>query len=365
MALRIPWDKYETALLIDACIRVDSGSIDRVQAVAELSKKLRQRAVEQGIEIDEIYRNVNGVEMQLLNMQGVLRKRGEHIGHSSKLFSDMAKMYYIDRSAFEDILVEAIGQGKVTDRVVENADDQAKNRSGLGGKLKEYLLDLNEKVNLNFTRPISLMFYNQFHLVRKWSQVFLLVCLALYEDMSQFFRELKDGGLRLFFGEKASKRLVKPMRISDDLFVEGCGNGADQIRRLKLLMRCCGIPYKSLQIRYVRYSIYAMESWSSWFEDSTAAIPVGEDPLLRYLSAHGLEYVDNRAKEGVLWIFGGPEAGALLAPFKNSRVFSLYEVQDEMNGLESISLRDGGLKTYTKNPVAEEIILDGDIRQIC
>ncbi len=30
MAVRIPWDKYEAAILLDACLRVEHGEIERI-----------------------------------------------------------------------------------------------------------------------------------------------------------------------------------------------------------------------------------------------------------------------------------------------------------------------------------------------
>lgn len=45
MAMRIPWDKYETAILIDACIQVINGKTDKNSAIKIVSEKLRKRAV--------------------------------------------------------------------------------------------------------------------------------------------------------------------------------------------------------------------------------------------------------------------------------------------------------------------------------
>lgn len=47
MAERIGWDKFETALLIDACERASNGN-PKQEIVKDLSAKLRRRAVLQG-----------------------------------------------------------------------------------------------------------------------------------------------------------------------------------------------------------------------------------------------------------------------------------------------------------------------------
>ena len=56
MALRIPWDEYESALLLSELLRVLNGETTRKDAVKSVSQTLRQRAVARGIEIDDIFR---------------------------------------------------------------------------------------------------------------------------------------------------------------------------------------------------------------------------------------------------------------------------------------------------------------------
>lgn len=72
MAVRIPWDKYEAAILLDACLRVDQGVINRSSAITYVSNTLRNRAVRRGLEIDAIFRNENGISMQFSAMANCL-----------------------------------------------------------------------------------------------------------------------------------------------------------------------------------------------------------------------------------------------------------------------------------------------------
>ena len=57
MAVRIPWDKYETAILIDACIKVQNNILSKEIAVSEVSADLRRLAISRGYEIDDVFRN--------------------------------------------------------------------------------------------------------------------------------------------------------------------------------------------------------------------------------------------------------------------------------------------------------------------
>lgn len=68
MTVRIPWNRYEIALLFDAYERVAGGSDINSEAV-KLSESLHTLATCKGIPIDETYRNVNGMTMQLANVQ--------------------------------------------------------------------------------------------------------------------------------------------------------------------------------------------------------------------------------------------------------------------------------------------------------
>lgn len=63
MTVRIGWDEYEVALLIDACNRIRDNKIDKAECVHKLSNLLRQRAKANGINIDEVFRNENGIAL--------------------------------------------------------------------------------------------------------------------------------------------------------------------------------------------------------------------------------------------------------------------------------------------------------------
>lgn len=72
MAIRISWDKYEAAILLYACINVLNKEISRNDAVKMVSDKLRARALKNGIEIDDKFRNTNGIALQMSAMMSLL-----------------------------------------------------------------------------------------------------------------------------------------------------------------------------------------------------------------------------------------------------------------------------------------------------
>ena len=107
MAIRILWDKYETALLIDACARILAGEESRKDAITRVSTALRKRAVDNGIEIDDIFRNESGIALQLANLQQLMKNQPDFpTRNNSKLFKDMVQMYNTDK--YNSFLIKLI-----------------------------------------------------------------------------------------------------------------------------------------------------------------------------------------------------------------------------------------------------------------
>ena len=65
MALHIPWDVEEAVLMLDMFLEYCDGKLTRKDAIRQVSEKLRRRAVIKGIEIDDIFRNENGIAFQM------------------------------------------------------------------------------------------------------------------------------------------------------------------------------------------------------------------------------------------------------------------------------------------------------------
>lgn len=110
MALRVPWDKEEVALLIDAYIRVKNKEISRQEAVAEVSKLLRNRATASGLEIDSVFRNINGISMQMTIIGGLIDEKPSSLHSASKLFLEITDLYKTNRVKFDEILMKAKGE---------------------------------------------------------------------------------------------------------------------------------------------------------------------------------------------------------------------------------------------------------------
>lgn len=107
MAVRIEWDKYEVALLIDACEKVLNKQQSKPQIVAWLSSALRKRAQANGISIDDIFRNENGISLQMTKMDYLLSDGKIGLPGASKLYSEIAQLRKSNPTEFKKILSEA------------------------------------------------------------------------------------------------------------------------------------------------------------------------------------------------------------------------------------------------------------------
>lgn len=107
MAVRVPWDKYEAAVLLDACLRVEQGAISRSSAITYVSNTLRKRAVSRGLEIDAIFRNENGISMQFSAITNCLHHKSAGLT-ISKLFRETVELYESDEEALNTLVQGAI-----------------------------------------------------------------------------------------------------------------------------------------------------------------------------------------------------------------------------------------------------------------
>lgn len=65
MNVRPPaWDKYEAVILLEGMIDIKQHDMPRNIVVERVSQDLRKMARNRGIEIDELFRNVNGMVLR-------------------------------------------------------------------------------------------------------------------------------------------------------------------------------------------------------------------------------------------------------------------------------------------------------------
>ncbi len=100
------WSKQETALLIDAYVRIGTNEDFRPTA-EKLSKTLRDFAIKSGKTIDETYRNVNGMIMQMGTVQYCFTDGAKGLSNASAQIHEMVDMYKNRPEEFQQILQDA------------------------------------------------------------------------------------------------------------------------------------------------------------------------------------------------------------------------------------------------------------------
>lgn len=108
MVSKIPFTKYESVILLYYYLKVVSGDLTRLESVKKCSGALRSLAVNSGVEIDDLFRNVGGISLQMAAMESAYR--GETIlKPASKLFQETVWLYRNDNSSYQRLLEEALG----------------------------------------------------------------------------------------------------------------------------------------------------------------------------------------------------------------------------------------------------------------
>lgn len=135
MTVRIPWDRYEVALLLNTYERVTGGSNINTEA-KKLSETLRYLAKCRGVVIDDTFRNVNGMKMQLANVEYLFTNGEKGLSGASSMIRQMYELYKANPEEYKTILKEAIRMtGNTTMSVEEAFYEYAKAKIRLSPKM--------------------------------------------------------------------------------------------------------------------------------------------------------------------------------------------------------------------------------------
>ena len=100
---RVPFDKYEAAILLILYLQTLNNRMSRHQAIEECSTKLRKIAQNKGMKIDDSFRSVSGITYQMSCMEAVYQGKSD----KPKLFVEMVRKYKEERNVFEELLKDA------------------------------------------------------------------------------------------------------------------------------------------------------------------------------------------------------------------------------------------------------------------
>lgn len=103
---KISWTKYEAAILLDACLEIINDESRRTAVTKRVSNDLRQMAINNGLEIDDTYRNINGIHFQMKSMESAFWGK-TIVKPSTALFREVTTLYQENRAEYDALLVEA------------------------------------------------------------------------------------------------------------------------------------------------------------------------------------------------------------------------------------------------------------------
>ena len=111
----VPIDKHEAAMMIQTYLDWQEGKYhSRIEAAQPLSIQLRQKAVNQGKEIDSVFRNQAGMEMYLMRIRYLFTGKGGMKG-AQQLLKDAFDCYCKTPEVFQTYVEEAWKMASGTD----------------------------------------------------------------------------------------------------------------------------------------------------------------------------------------------------------------------------------------------------------
>lgn len=221
MALRVPWDKYEAIILLEAWLQIKSG-VPKMQMVNLVSYQLRLKAVNQGLEIDDIFRNINGISFQLTSMATAYEKMD--MGKpASKLFTEIVELYLADPSAYQNMKEEVLQmvayssatkddfaryvyatQPQLATKILESIgfmENFAISTKALSHSIFENLTD--ETITILKRKVLNHKFF-----IVKYKKYLSLAELGL-QLLADYIRELPDGKTDMIKNEKTANTIIK------------------------------------------------------------------------------------------------------------------------------------------------------------
>ena len=100
------WDMYEAVILLDGYLEVLQANQSKARIVKRVSADLRQMAVNRNIEIDDTYRNENGISYQIQSMDSAYKGERVYVA-ATRLFEEAVKLYRTHKERYLEILKEA------------------------------------------------------------------------------------------------------------------------------------------------------------------------------------------------------------------------------------------------------------------
>lgn len=100
------WDIYEAVILLDGYLEWLNTNQPKTKIIKRISADLRRMATNRGTEIDDIYRNENGISYQIQSIDSAYKGKKVYVP-ATRLFEETVELYRTDGERYIEILEEA------------------------------------------------------------------------------------------------------------------------------------------------------------------------------------------------------------------------------------------------------------------
>ena len=100
------WDIYEAVILLDGYLEWLNTNQPKTKIIKRISADLRRMATNRGTEIDDIYRNENGISYQIQSIDSAYKGKKVYVP-ATRLFKETVELYRTDAERYIEILEEA------------------------------------------------------------------------------------------------------------------------------------------------------------------------------------------------------------------------------------------------------------------
>lgn len=238
MAVRIDWDIYEEAILICYYLNLKDGSITNEEAKAELSKRLKNKAIKQELIIDDTFRNENGMMMKLANIMFLFTEGRKGLSAYSKLDKEVYELYKTNYSKYLEILKKGFEM------------------SDLEGDV--FQLDFTQLDDYAYTTPIRCILLNEElpRIYTGWSSLYVQILKRLRKLYPEFIKAntfLTEKCLRNdLVDELKIYQLTRVAEIDKNLYAEINLSAKDIVTRIAFAIKLCNLKNEQLIINFKR-----------------------------------------------------------------------------------------------------------------
>ena len=258
------WNKYEAAVLLDGYLETLKDSVPKADIVRRVSSDLRKMAANQGISIDDAFRNEKGIASQMLRMESAYQGLTVNLP-ATGLFLDVVDMFRTHRAEYDELLNDA----KLKIKTVDHAGSTEPKPSDISSvptdvenpniiETKTYMLlkyPINDLFFYSYTQPFDVEFEEKHFTVNNWKQAYIQVVKCIFEKFPDRINALVGksvrGKGRTDIADDASLgELCKPGKIAENLYLETNESADVIVKKIGLFLDICDIDKDKVTISY-------------------------------------------------------------------------------------------------------------------